>query len=227
MEKSSKRAAIIVAGGTGTRFGGAIPKQFQLLHGKPLLCHTISAFHANDPEMPLVVVLPEAHMDIWRTLCIGHGFLVPHTPVKGGEQRSHSVRNGLAALEGDPMVAVHDGARPLITPSLIHRCFSEAERLGNAVPVVPITSSVRQVDDGRSTALDRSALRLVQTPQCFPAEVLRAAFALPYDPAFTDEATMVERNLVQVHLVDGDEHNFKVTTPLDMAMAGMILESRE
>lgn len=213
---SSPRATIIVAGGSGTRMGGPIPKQFMLLHGKPLLCWTIDAFYRADASMPIILVLPENQIPMWRTLCIGHHFLVEHEVVAGGEERFHSVRNGLAAVKGDGVVAVHDGVRPCLSTDLIARCFAAAEEHGAAIPVVPISSSVRELSGNSSRPVDRSKLRVVQTPQCFRTSLLRQAFELPYDPAFTDEATLVERTGAKVFLVEGEERNIKVTTPVDL-----------
>lgn len=218
-----QRSTIIVAGGSGKRMGGPIPKQFMLVKGKPLLCWTIEAFHAFDQTMPIIVVLPEAQIPIWKALCIGHGFLVEHQVVAGGEERFHSTRNGLAAVTTDGVVAVHDGVRPMVSKELIGRCFAAAEEHGAAIPVVPISSSVRQVEGNASRAVDRSTLRAVQTPQCFHAELLRKAFGAPYDAAFTDEATLVERSGTTIHLVPGEENNLKVTTPVDLRLAEMLL----
>lgn len=212
-------STIIVAGGSGKRMGGPIPKQFLLLKGKPLLCWTIEAFHRYDPALPIILVLPEQQITVWKTLCIGHHFHLPHTIVAGGAERFHSVRNGLAQVEHDGLVAVHDGVRPLVSEALIDRCFRAAEAHGAAIPVVPIASSVREVVGDASHPLDRSKLRAVQTPQCFRVDVLRKAFDLPYDPAFTDEATLVERIGAKVHLVDGEERNIKVTTKEDLLLA--------
>ena len=221
-----ERAAIIVAGGMGRRLGGAVPKQFQLVAGKPMLCWTIAAFRAFDTRMPIVVVLPEPHISIWKTLCIGHHFHDEHTVVAGGEERFHSVREGVKAIGGDPVIAVHDGVRPLVSKALIERCFAHAAVHGSAVPVVPITVSVREVDGATSRSVDRSRLRAVQTPQCFRAELLRKAFELPYDPAFTDEATLVERTGVKIELVDGEDSNLKVTTAADLRTAETQLSVR-
>ncbi|MBL7953511.1 MAG: 2-C-methyl-D-erythritol 4-phosphate cytidylyltransferase [Flavobacteriales bacterium] len=218
-----QRSSIIVAGGSGKRMGGPIPKQFMLVKGKPLLCWTIEAFRAFDPAMPIIVVLPEGQIAIWKALCIGHGFLVEHDVVSGGEERFHSTRNGLAVVKGDGVVAVHDGVRPLVSKELIARCFAAAEEHGAAIPVVPITSSVRLVEGDSSRAIDRTGMRAVQTPQCFQVALLRAAFAAPYDPAFTDEATLVERTGTKVHLVPGEEKNLKVTTPVDIRLAEILL----
>ncbi|MCB0770289.1 MAG: 2-C-methyl-D-erythritol 4-phosphate cytidylyltransferase [Flavobacteriales bacterium] len=211
-----QHSTIIVAGGSGKRMGSSVPKQFLLLKGKPLLCWTIDAFRAYDAAMPIIVVLPEAQIPIWKSLCIGHGFHTEHAVVAGGEERFHSVRNGLTAVTHAGLVAVHDGVRPMVSKDLIARCFRAAEAQGSGIPVVPINSSVREVSGGSSRAIDRSTLRAVQTPQCFRTELLRKAFELPYDPAFTDEATLVERLGSAVHLVDGEEANIKVTTPMDL-----------
>jgi 2-C-methyl-D-erythritol 4-phosphate cytidylyltransferase len=219
-----ERSAIIVAGGSGKRMGGPIPKQFLLMKGKPLLSWTIAAFHRYDPAMPIIVVLPEQQIPIWKSLCIGHHFHVPHEMAPGGEERFHSVRNGLALVKHDGLVAVHDGVRPLVSAELIDRCFRAAEEHGAAIPVVPINSSVREVDGGVSRPLDRSKLRAVQTPQCFRVPLLRDAFALPYQAAFTDEATLVERSGAKLFLVEGEERNMKLTTPMDLRSSEAMLD---
>lgn len=217
------KAAIIVAGGSGLRLGGPVPKQFQIVKGRPLLMWTIDAFHRHDASMPLFVVIPEMHFEIWKALCMGHRFFIQHQVVAGGEQRWHSVKAGLEKVEGDGLVAVHDGVRPLVSAELIARCFDAADKHAAAIPVVPVVPSVRERTDDGSRALNRSKLFAVQTPQCFHTDLLRKAFALPYDPAFTDEATMVERLGVKVHLVDGEENNIKVTTATDLRLAEMLL----
>jgi 2-C-methyl-D-erythritol 4-phosphate cytidylyltransferase len=221
---TSARSAIIVAGGIGKRMSSPVPKQFLLLHGKPVLCHSIGAFHRFDPAMQLIVVLPKEQTDIWRTLCIGHHFSIEHTVVTGGAERFHSVREGLREVAHDGLVAVHDGVRPLVSVELIARCFTAASAHGAAVPVVLVGSSMREVSGDSSRALDRSTLRIVQTPQCFAVPPLRKAFELPYDPAFTDEATLVERSGRPVHFVEGEERNIKVTTPMDLRLAEVLLE---
>ncbi|MBK6893129.1 MAG: 2-C-methyl-D-erythritol 4-phosphate cytidylyltransferase [Flavobacteriales bacterium] len=219
-----ERSTIIVAGGSGKRMASPVPKQFMLVKGKPVLCHVISAFHLYDPAMQIIVVLPKEQIDSWRVLCIGHGFTIDHTVVAGGEERFHSVREGLKEVAHDGLVAVHDGVRPLVSLGLIERCFAAAELHDAAIPVVPVSSSMRELTDEGSRALDRSRLRIVQTPQCFQVELLRKAFKLPYDPAFTDEATLVERMGDLVRLVEGDERNIKVTTPDDLVIAAALLE---
>ena len=214
-----QRSTIIVAGGNGRRMGGARPKQFLLLAGKPLLCHAIAAFHRFDPAMEIIAVLPREQIQAWAALCQEHGFNLAHKVVAGGAERFHSVREGLMAVQHDGLVAVHDGVRPLVSVELIERCFAAAGTQGAAIPAIPVSSSVREVRKAGSRAVDRSALRLVQTPQCFRVPLLRKAFELPYEPAFTDEATLVERTGVALHLVPGEERNLKVTTPTDLRVA--------
>lgn len=222
-----QRSAIIVAGGSGKRMGASVPKQFMLLKGKPLLCWTIEAFRTYDPRIPIIVVLPGTQIPIWKELCRAHSFHAEHQVVAGGEERHHSVKNALATVVHNGLVAVHDGVRPLVSKDLVGRCFDAAKAHGAAIPVTMISSSVREIDPsnglGRSRAVDRSGLRAVQTPQCFRMEVLRKAFELPYDPAFTDEATLVERSGTEVYLVDGEERNIKVTTPVDLRVAEALL----
>lgn len=217
------KSTIIVAGGSGKRLGGPVPKQFQSVKGRPLLMWTIDAFHRYDVTMPLIVVLPKEHFEIWRALCMGHRFFIEHQVVAGGEQRYHSVKAGLDKVAGDGLVAVHDGVRPLVSTELIGRCFDAAHAHSAAIPVVPVVPSVRKTTADGSRALDRSKLLAVQTPQCFHVDLLRKAFALSFDPAFTDEATMVERLGVKVDLVEGEENNIKVTTALDMKLAEAFL----
>lgn len=218
-----QRSTIIVAGGSGKRLGGPVPKQFQTVKGRPLLMWTLDAFHHFDPDMALIVVLPREHFDIWKALCMGHRFFIPHEVVAGGEQRWHSVKAGLDTVRGDGLVAVHDGVRPLVSAGLIARCFDAAEASAAAIPVVPVVPSIRETTPDGSRALDRSRLLAVQTPQCFHADLLRKAFEQPYDPAFTDEAALVERMGVKVALVEGEENNIKVTTAMDMRLVELVL----
>lgn len=217
------RSTIIVAGGSGKRLGGPVPKQFQTVKGRPLLMWTIEAFHRFDPGMALIVVLPPEHFDIWKALCMGHRFFIEHEVVAGGEQRWHSVKAGLEKVEGDGLVAVHDGVRPLVSTELIARCFDAADKHAAAIPVVPVVPSIRETTAEGSRALDRSKLLAVQTPQCFHTDLLRKAFEQPYDPTFTDEATLVERLGVRVALVEGEENNIKVTAAMDMRLIEALL----
>ena len=221
--------AIIVAGGTGTRFGAQLPKQFLELRGIPILMRTISTFGENrDGSFDVIVALPEGQMKLWHALCEQYGFTVPHRVVPGGETRWHSVKNALDAL-GDiadvDVVAVHDGVRPLAGADLIARVLDAARRDGAAIPVVSLNDSVRQIADGTSHALDRSSLRAVQTPQAFDARLLMGAYGQPFDPTFTDDASVVERYGHAVTLVKGDPRNLKITRPMDLALAEYLLDN--
>ena len=216
--------AIIVAGGQGVRFGGPLPKQFLPLAGRPVLMHTIDAFSHIARE--ILVVLPEANFDTWRQLRLQHGFTTPHRIVEGGGTRFQSVKNALDTLDSDSgtLVAVHDGVRPLVDDALISRTVTAAMTHGAAVPVVPVTDSIRQMDDdGHAHPLVRSTLRAVQTPQCFRLDALKHAYALPEDDTITDDAMTYERLGKVVALVDGDPRNIKITRSADLAIAEMLM----
>ena len=227
MSLTSKHTILIVAGGRGTRMGGPQPKQFLELAGRPVLMHTLEAFDRWDASARLIVVLPEDQIDTWKRLCEAHVFSRIHRVVAGGETRFHSVRNGLGAVASDGLIAVHDGVRPLVAPSVIAACFAAAADGGAAVPVVPVVESVREVDtDGGSRPVDRARLRVVQTPQVFRTDVLRAAYRLPYDPRFTDDASVVEASGVAVRLVPGNRENIKLTTPMDLLLAEQLMHRK-
>ena len=222
-----KTIAIIVAGGSGTRFGAQMPKQFLELSGKPILMRTIEAFgEKRDGSFDVIVTLPADQMGLWRELCDSYAFAVPHHVVAGGETRWHSVKNALDSIGNvadDDVIAVHDGVRPLATPDLIDRVLDAARRDGAAIPVVPLNDSVRQIVGDSSHALDRSSLRAVQTPQAFDAHLLLEAYRQPYDPTFTDDASVVERAGHGVTLVEGAPQNLKITRPMDLAFAEYLL----
>ena len=220
-----KNITIIVAGGSGTRFGAELPKQFLLLNGKPVLQHTLEAFAPASDE--LVVVLPQAHQDLWRQLCADHHCTVTHRVVTGGDTRWQSVKNAIDTLEvqsGD-VIAVQDGVRPLVSGKVIDQAFAVARQCGSAVPVVAVTDSIRQVEaDGTSHIVPRSVLRAVQTPQAFDAVALKAAYDRPYLPVYTDDASVYELAGHPVTLIDGETTNIKITHPSDLLLAENILK---
>lgn len=211
--------AIIVAGGSGSRMQSAVPKQFLLLSGKPILQHTLELFLTLLPAPQLILVLPARDRPTWAALCQQHDFYPAIRIVDGGTTRFQSVRNGLntiTAAEG--LVAVHDGVRPFVTPDIIRNSYETAGRTGSAVACVPVKDSVRVVEpDGRSQAVDRSQYRLVQTPQTFQLPLFRRAFAVEEQSFFTDCASVVEYAGFPVTLIDGSYANIKITTPEDLA----------
>lgn len=216
--------AIITAGGSGNRMGSSLPKQFLELKGWPVLMHTLSAFKNADPTIHLVLVLPEKEIQRWRNLCIQFDFKVECIVAEGGNTRFQSVKNGLNEIhDNNALISVHDGVRPIISPALINRVYNEAERLGNAIPVVPIKESIRKVEGNQSFIANREKYRIIQTPQCFQAEQLKPAFEQPYDPSFTDEANVVEMAGNAIHLVEGEDDNIKVTNPSDLNLAETLL----
>ena len=222
---------IIVAGGSGSRFGSAVPKQFLELAGKPVLMLTIDAFEQAlaQKSHEITVVLPQAQIGYWQQLCKSYGFATAHKVVAGGNTRFESVKNGLGSFgsfAAEDLVAVHDGVRPLVTPRVIADTFAMAAEKGSAIPVVRVVDSVRLLgDDGKSEAMDRCKLRAVQTPQTFNAQMLSAAYDVDYDPLFTDDASVFERAGHEVWLCDGDERNLKITHKLDLTIAEKLLES--
>jgi 2-C-methyl-D-erythritol 4-phosphate cytidylyltransferase len=220
----SKRAVILVAGGTGTRMQTATAKQFLPLSGKPVLFHTFEAFYRWDPSITFVLVLFKGLEAEWKVLCDAHGFDIPHKVVLGGAERFHSVKNGLGALPEDiDLVGIHDAVRPLVSAETISRCFEGAEKYGAAIPAVPVTDTIRQVRGKSSITLPRHELLAVQTPQCFSRKVIDDAYGLDYTPIFTDDASVVEQSGHNITLVDGNRTNIKITTREDLTVAAAFL----
>lgn len=218
-----KKVAIIVAGGSGTRMGSAIPKQFLALAGKPVLWHTVNAFVQAYADMEIVLVLPEAHFSYVASWV---GDFKQVQLVKGGETRFNSVLNGLKTVQQPAVIFVHDGVRPMVSTAMIHRCYEAALEQGSAIPVVDMKDSIRELVPGGNRAVDREQFKIIQTPQTFLSEWILPAFEQPFDPLFTDEATVVERQGRQVQLVPGDEANIKITRPLDLTIAEALLATR-
>ena len=216
-------AAILVAGGTGTRMNADVPKQFLLLSGMPVLMHSIGIFHRFDPELQLLVTLPENHISMWEKLCLKHSFMIPHQIVRGGITRFHSVKNALELIDGDGLVAIHDGVRPLVSGETLRRAFEEAGKNGNAVPVIRFNESIRKILDNGNISVERENLRIVQTPQVFRKDLIKKAYSSAPHENFTDDATVVETLGVALHLVEGNPENIKITRPSDLKFAEVIL----
>ncbi len=217
---------IIVAGGKGLRMGNNIPKQFLPLNGKPMLMRTIERLRSFDSQMAITLVLPQNHHQRWQLLCRDHGFRLPHRVVYGGEERFFSVKNALATIPNGVLVGIHDGVRPFVSHATIENTFAAAEQYGCAVPAVPSADSVRIGTENQSTPLDRSKIFLVQTPQCFRSEIIKAAYNTRFDPLFTDDASVVEIVLKkEIHLTQGNRENIKITTPFDLQIAEHICQN--
>ncbi|MCD8293487.1 MAG: 2-C-methyl-D-erythritol 4-phosphate cytidylyltransferase [Prevotellaceae bacterium] len=218
-----ERYALIVAGGKGVRMGGELPKQFLPIGGKPVLMRTVEAFHAYTSEIKIILVLPEAQLDYWALLCGEYRFTIPHRVVTGGETRFQSVKNGLQWVQAPGLVGVHDGVRPFVSPEVIGRCYSLAAEKRAVIPVTDVVETLRRVTADGSLTVDRSAYKLVQTPQVFDAALLLEAYSQPYQPRFTDDASVVEAMGVPVFLTEGNRENIKITTPFDLKIAEAIL----
>jgi 2-C-methyl-D-erythritol 4-phosphate cytidylyltransferase len=225
---TSNNYAIIVAGGSGSRMRSAVPKQFLLLKGKPVLMHTIEAFHHSTIQPQIILVLhPDFHA-LWEQLCREHNFKMPHQLVNGGDTRFHSVKNGLDIIpdDTDTLIAVHDAVRPLTSERIISGSYKYAAENGNAITVVKSRDSVRQLNNGVSRSLLRDEVYLVQTPQTFQSSQIKKAYLQPYHEKFTDDASVVEETGITIHLVEGSYQNIKITFPEDIAIAECLLGSR-
>lgn len=218
-----QKYALIVAGGSGTRMRSELPKQFMTVQGKPILMHTLQAFDFDGIQ--IVLVLPKKQMGFWEELCQKNAFFVRHQVIEGGHTRFESVQNGLNAISlTNSLVAIHDGVRPIIKKEIINAAFKAAEATGNAVVSVPLKDSIRRVDGEMNSAEDRSAYRLIQTPQTFKYHLIKEAFDHAKHTQFTDDAAVLEAMGEQINLIDGDYRNIKITTPEDILVAETYLE---
>lgn len=222
-----KRFAIIVAGGSGSRMGGGMPKQFRALNGRPVLWWSMKAFHDENPETRLVVVLPREFVTLWNDLfsSLPENERFSHEVAFGGETRTESVKNGLSLIvDPEALVAVHDGARPLVDPRIIAKGWETAQKYGAAIPVVAVTDSLRSTEIYPSKAVDRDKFVAVQTPQVFLAKILKDAYEYAGRQSFSDDATAVENMGETVILFEGSHDNFKITNPKDMAIAEVLMK---
>lgn len=205
--------------------GFAMPKQFTELSGLPLIMHAVKAFYDHSPDIIITLVLPEDGMDEWERIIKRYPLKVDYRICAGGKTRFDSVKQGLEMVDGEGLVAIHDAARPLVSVSLIGRCFHAALEKGNAVPVVGLADSVREIMEDGSRPSDRERFRLVQTPQVFDVAVIRKAYEQAYCASFTDDATVAEAFGVKINLVEGEKRNIKITTPDDLIVANAYLEA--
>ncbi len=219
--------AVIVAGGIGKRMNSDLPKQFMLLLGKPVLYYTLRAFLEAFPDLIVILVLPEEHIEKGKEIVDAYFDASRVQFTVGGETRFHSVRNGVSMIEKESIIFVHDGVRCLVTPQLIRYCYDSAMLMGSAIPAAPLKDSVRILTETGSHAIDRNKLRFIQTPQTFHSKLLLPAMQnIEFKEKFTDEATVVEAYGIEIHLMEGEETNIKITQPVDLMLAEQILLQR-
>jgi 2-C-methyl-D-erythritol 4-phosphate cytidylyltransferase len=214
---------VIVAGGSGKRMGAEIPKQFLELAGRPVLMHTIERFKAFSESIEIITVLPENQLRHWMDLQKRYSFTIPQTIVKGGATRFNSVKRGLGFVSVPGLVAIHDGVRPFVSIDTIHRCFEEAGRSGNAIPVISPVESLRIVDDEGNRPINRLNVKQIQTPQVFSAELIKKAYQQDYRPEFSDDATVLESMGEKINLIDGNRENIKITNPEDLLISAALI----
>ena len=213
---------IIVAGGKGLRMGSDVPKQFLPIGGKPVLMRTLERFREYSPDLQIILVLPKAQQEYWKELCQKHNFTVVYQLADGGETRFHSVQHGLALIPDDAegVVGVHDGVRPFPSIDVIRDCYETAHKKNAVIPVIPVVETLRHVTEGTKP---RGDYRLVQTPQTFDIQLLKAANRQPYNDGFTDDASVVEAFGFDVTLVEGNRENIKITTNYDLKIAEVLI----
>ncbi len=217
---------IIVAAGSGSRFGAALPKQYCLMNGRPVLMHTIENMRVALPDSHVVLVLNKDFVDYWAELCEQYSFESPRVVV-GGDSRWQSVKNAVDTIPDDAeVITVHDGARPIADRMMVERLIAALDEAPGAIPVVSVTDSLRQVNEQGSVPVDRALYKAVQTPQVFQAEKLIEAYSLPFTPTFTDDASVMAAMGYEVALVEGDTYNIKITNPLDIEIAQLYLRQR-
>lgn len=226
MKTPGHNAVVIVAGGKGLRMGADIPKQFLPLAKKPMLMRTIEKFYEFDSTIRIVVVLHAHYVEYWKELCVEYKFEIPCQIIEGGDTRFQSVKNGLSLVQNHTTVGIHDAARPFVTEKLIAACYHHAkkEKCG-VIPVVDEKNSLRQVCGSTHKPLDRSGVKIVQTPQVFPANLIKKAYETSHSSQFTDDATVAENAGVHIMLIQGEETNIKVTTLVDMEFASFLIKN--
>lgn len=223
-----KRAVIVVAAGSGSRMGGGLPKQYLQLQGKPVIIHTLEKFRNFDAKMMIVVVLAPEHRELWEDVAASYDICKDLVIAEGGPSRYDSVKNGLSRIREDGLIGIHDAVRPLVSRDTLLRTYEAAQNKGSGIPVIEIEETVRRLDArGGSTHMDRSLLRKVQTPQVFRSEQIKEAYQQAYNSAFTDDASVYESVYGKVNLVEGNRENIKITTPIDMQLASLLIASPE
>lgn len=214
---------IIVAAGSGSRFGASLPKQYCLMNGRPVLMHTIENMRSALPGSPIILVLSADFVDYWRDLCKEYSFESPQV-VLGGDSRWQSVKNAIDVVPDDAeVISVHDGARPIVNKDMVARLIGALDNVYGVIPVISVTDSLRMINENGSEPVERSKYKAVQTPQVFYAKVLKEAYSMPFNESFTDDASVLAALGYDVALVEGDAYNIKITNPLDIEVAQIYL----
>ena len=228
----SEDFVIIVAGGKGLRMGSDIPKQFLPIGGRPVLMRTIERFREYSANLQIILVLPQSQQEYWQKLCKDYDFRLDYQLADGGETRFHSVQHGLALIPDDTegVVGVHDGVRPFPSVDVIRNCYETAREKKAVIPVIPVVETLRHINhpsqsggNGGGVTVPRGDYRLVQTPQTFDIQLLKAANRQPYNEGFTDDASVVEAYGHSITLVEGNRENIKITTPYDLKIAEVLI----
>ncbi len=214
-----KRFAIITAGGSGQRMGSDLPKQFLTIRGEIILMKSMLAFYTFDPNLKILLTLPESYISYWKELCQKHNFAVNHTIVSGGKTRFQSVQNALNEIPNEGLVAIHDGVRPLVSQATIAQTFEIALINGNAIPYTDMVDSLRFVDSHANHPADRTKFKCIQTPQTFDCKIIKEAYRQNWNKSFTDDASVIEKLGVKINLVPGNTENIKITTQKDLKIA--------
>ena len=220
-----KKTVLIVAAGSGSRMGGDMPKQYLPLKGRPVIVHTLEKFRQFDPQMKIVVVVAPAHQELWAQIALSYEIARDVSLAPGGVSRFDSVKNGLDLIHEKSLIGIHDAVRPLVGQDTLKRCYDAAERKGSGIPVFDMDESVRMLKgQDSSLPVDRSRLKRVQTPQVFRSEQIKQAYQQDFNPDFTDDASVYETRFGQLTLVEGNHENIKITTPMDMRLAELLME---
>lgn len=210
---------VLVAGGIGMRMQSAVPKQFLEFNGKSILHHSIERFYNYNNAINIILVLGKESHSHWNSLIQKNPLPCKVTLATGGQERSDSTRAGLEFVPDNSIVAIHDAVRPLLSNSLLDRCFKAAEKYGNACPCIPLSDSLRMKENDHTLSVDRSLYYQVQTPQCFKADLLKSAFEKTKRNTFTDEISLFEDAGHEIHIVEGERWNIKITYPQDLQVA--------
>lgn len=217
-----KGSVIITAGGIGKRMGTDLPKQFLEIQGKPILLHCLEKFHSFDPALEIIITLPADWMSYWTELLKTFHCEIPHRVSTGGQERFHSIQMALSQCTGD-FIMVHDGVRPLVSHETIQRCIEGLAHSESVIPVLAVKDSLRALTTTGSEMVDRNAYKLVHTPQCFKAELLKKAYQTSFQEGMTDDASVVGLIGPEPFLVKSNEENIKITTSSDLAIAAALL----